>query len=116
MDLYSHRKLIQKLYDDSVYGNIKGDVYKELSELRIDNKYIIEVSEDRIEKRITFKLDSNIDDLSSLLSQINSVIKAFIEKNMTCMSEGLKEFLSSGLFFDTYIIKEDGFKIVIIQL
>lgn len=116
MDLYNYRKQIQKLYDESVYGNIKGDIYNELNDLRIDNEFIENISSDVTTKRITFKLNDKVteDNVSSLISQIQNVIKLFVTKNINCMSDGLKEFLDSSLYFDSYFINES--KIIIVQL
>ena len=116
MDLYNYRKQIQKLYDDSVYGNIKGDIYNELSELRIDNEFIENINLDSTNKRITFKLNNSVTnkDVDDLFEQIQEVIKSFIYKNINCMSDGLKEFIESNLYFDSYFINES--KIIIVQL
>lgn len=116
MDLYNYRKQIQKLYDESVYGNIKGDIYNELNDLRIDNDFIENISSDITTKRITFKLNDKATDknVSSLTNQIQDVIRSFVTKNTNCMSDELKEFLNTALYFDSYFINES--KIVIVQL
>lgn len=118
MNLYDYRKQIQKLYDNSVYGNIKGDIYKELSELRIDNSFIIDITTDSMSKRVSFKLDNKaVDtDTADLIKQIQQVIKSFVIKNTNCMSDELKNFLESNLYFDTYIINSEESKIVMVQL
>ena len=120
MNLYDYRKQIQKIYDDSVYGNVKGDIYNELSELRIDNSFIEEVTTNKMNKRVTFKLsiDHKDNNVSELIQQIQSVIKAFVEKNVSCMSDGLRNFLDSNpnLYCDTYSITENNSKLVIFLL
>lgn len=115
MNLYDCRKQIQKIYNDSVYGNIKGDIYSELDELRIDNQFIISVSSDSTNKRITFKLEDYVtsSDISNLFEQIKEVIRSFIYKNMFISPE-MDEFLNSNLYFDSYFIDES--KLVIVQL
>ena len=59
MDIYNNRKQIQKIYNESVYGNSKGDIYAELSELRIDNDCIKTIYSDPINKTVTFELEED---------------------------------------------------------
>ena len=119
MDLYSNRKQIQKLYNESLYGNTKGDIYSELSELRIENDYIKSISSNTINKTITFELEDNTSDKKSskLLDEIKNTIKEFIEKNISEQSDEMKEFIESDLCYDSYFInKVNGSKTIIIQL
>ena len=119
MNLYTNRKQIQKLYNDSAYSNTKGDIYAELSELRIDNDCVKTISSDMVNKTITFELvDETSDKKSSkLLNEIREVVKSFIEKNISDESEELKEFIESDLCYDSYFInKVNGAKTIIIQL
>ena len=120
MDLYANRKQIQKIYNDSIYNNIKGDIYAELSELRIDNDCIKSISSNQINKTVTFELEDNISDKKSskLLDEIKNTIKSFIKKNVSSeQNNEIEEFIESGLCYDSYFInKEDGSKTIIIQL
>ena len=76
MELYEYRRQIQKIYNESVYGNTKGDIYNELSDLRIDNNFVESIKCNPNMKTITFQLNENVTDrdVSSLLSQIKLVI------------------------------------------
>ena len=114
MEMYEYRKLIQKIYNESVYGNTKGDIYKELSDLRIDNNFIDNIKCNQSMRTITFQLNENVTDrdVSSLLSQIKIVIKDFILKNISDHNDELKEFLESDLCYDSYKLNNN----VIVQL
>jgi uncharacterized membrane protein len=114
MDIYEYRKLIQKIYNESVYGNTKGDIYKELSDLRIDNNFIENIKCNQSMRTITFQLNENVTDrdVSSLLSQIKLVIKDFVLKNLSENNDNLKEFLESDLCYDSYKLNNN----IIVQL
>ena len=115
MDIYEYRKLIQKIYNESFYGNTKGDIYKELSDLRIDNNFIENIKCNQSMRTITYNLTENITDrdVSSLLSQIKLVIKDFILKNLSSENNNeLEEFLESDLCYDSYKLNNN----IIVQL
>jgi hypothetical protein len=121
MNLYDYRKQIHKIYNDSVYGNTKGDIYSELSEIRLDNDCIKSVSYDQMNKTFTCEMveGTSINELDNLLSQIREVIKNFIKKNLSCLSTEMEDFLENTyLYFDYYIIKKDENELssIIIQL
>jgi len=119
MSLYDYRKQIQQLYNDSVYGNIKGDIYTELHELTIDNEFIESVSSDTIKKTVTFDLIESATDKDSnnLILQVKDVIRSFVEKNISNISDDMEEFLNSNLCYDCYLLNEEnGSKVIIIQL
>jgi uncharacterized membrane protein len=120
MDLYANRKQIQKIYNNSIYDNIKGNIYTELSELRIDNDCIKNVSSNIINKTITFELENGISDkkFSKLIDEIKNTVKSFIKKNISFdQNNEIEELIESGLCYDSYFInKEDGSKTIIIQL
>lgn len=121
MNLYDFRKQIHKIYNDSVYGNTKGDIYNELAEIRLDNGCIKSISYDSMGKRFSYEMveGTNINKLDDLLSQIREVIKNFIKKNLSCMSTEMENFLENTyLYFDYYIIKKDENELssIIVQL
>jgi hypothetical protein len=119
MNLYDNRKKIQKLYDDSIYSNTKGDIYAELSELRIDNDCVKTINSNTMNKTITFELEDNTSDKKSskLIDEIKATIKSFIEKNISDQNDEMKEFIESDLCYDSYFInKINGTKTIIIQL
>ena len=106
VDIYKYRKIIQKLYNNSVYGEIKGDIYNELCDLRIDNKFIERVSVENDRRTVYFELNEmNSDNILSLQSQIKNVIELFVDKNYNVDSE-MHDFLEAGdgYSFDSYII------------
>lgn len=119
MNLYDYRKQIQKIYNDSVYGNTKGDIYSELSELRIDNEFIKSIECDSLKKSVTFELEENTSskESDSLMSQISETIKQFAIKNLNNISEDMQSFLQSNMHYDSYYLNtNNGAKTVIIQL
>ena len=119
MTLYDYRKQIQKIYNDSVYGNTKGDIYSELSELRIDNDFIKNIECDSLKKSVTFELEENTStkQSDSLMSQISETIKQFVIKNLNDISEGMQSFLQSNMHYDSYYLNtNNGSNTVIIQL
>lgn len=114
MNIYDQKKKIHKIYNDSVYGNIKGDIYKELSDLRIDNDFILQVDTQMLEKRILFKLKDETTEkqLNDLKIQITDIIKTFIENNIDDIDSELREFISGNLLYDSYQFKNN----IMIQL
>lgn len=119
MNLYDNRKQIHKIYNDSIYGNTKGDIYTELSELRIDNNFVKSISLNDMNKTITFELEDNTSNKKSskLMNEIGNVIRSFIEKNISEESNEMKEFLESNLYYDSYFInKDNGIQTIIVQL
>ena len=114
MELYEYRRQIQKIYNDSIYGNTKGDIYNELSDLRIDNNFIESVICNNNMKTITFQLKENVTDrdISSLLSQIKIVIKDFVSKNISDENQELKDFLDTDLCYDSYKLNNN----IIVQI
>ncbi len=115
MELYEYRKKIQKLYTESIYGNTKGDIYNELSDLSIDNNFIVNIKSNTQMRTVMFTLNDNVTDrdVASLLSQIKNVIKDFILKNISKEeNENLIEFLETDLCYDSYILNNN----IIVQL
>ena len=114
MDVYEYRRQIQKIYNDSIYGNTKGDIYNELSDLRIDNEFVEGVKCDQKMRTIMFQLSENVTDrdVSSLLSQIKLVIKEFVNKNISDGSKEFEEFLNSDLCYDSYKLNNN----IIVQI
>jgi len=114
MNLYDYRKQIHKIYNESVYGNTKGDIYNELSELRLDNNFIDSVVINNENKTVLYKLTEGFDkdDIQSLLDQVQSVIELFVTKNLPNIDEDMSNFLKSNLTYDHYILNDN----LIIQL
>lgn len=119
MSLYDYRKQIQKLYNEP---KSNGDIYEELSELRIDdeyNKYIKTISTNIINKSITFDLVDSVSDKQSqkLINEIRRVITEFINKNIHDQSDEFKKFVESDLCYDEFILCNDnGIYTIIVQL
>ena len=111
-NFYNHKKTIHKLYNESVYGNIKGDIYNELSELRIDNGYIKSVATEPDKKTVLFTID-NIDyNKTDLKSQIKEVIRSFISKNISNWDQEFENFINGDLICDFYEMQN----VLIVQL
>ena len=115
LELYEYRKIIQRIYNESIYGNTKGDIYNELGDLRIDNNFIESIKANQQMRTITFQLKENVSgkDVASLYSQITLVIRDFITKNLSTEEyDNIKTFLDTDLCYDSYKISNN----VIVQL
>ena len=117
MSIYDSRKQIQKLIDESSYGLVKGDIYNELSELRIDNDFITEINVNSEKREITFKIKNEAKNkIDNLIEQINEVIKSFIYKNLKNINDEFKNDIESQYCFDKYIFDSGEEILLIIQL
>lgn len=118
---YEYRKQLQQLYDNSVNGIVKGMIYNELAELKIDYDFIDNTSINIEKKTVTFEIISienqkYIDNI--LIPRINQTIKDFVIKNVKEVNnDELINFLDQNdYYFDIYRIYKDDKCIITVQL
>lgn len=118
MNLYDFRKRIQSIYNDAIYGNIKGDIYNELSDLRIDNDFIEEINIESQKMTIIYKLNINTSekDINNLTLEIRNVIRMFITKNISDIDNDFNNFLNTDMICDFYKLTTQNNIILSVQL
>jgi hypothetical protein len=115
-NMYEYRKQVQKLYIDSTKGLVKGNIYNELNELKLDYDFIDEIKTDSNIFSVTFtikfeKYSKTVYNI--LISRIKETIKSFVLKNVQNPNNEMIEFLNSNLLFDIYQLNSDSHTIMV---
>ena len=114
--IYDYRKQVQKLYIDSAKGLVKGNIYNELAELKLDYEFIADVKTNSSIFSIVFTIKSEkysktVRDI--LIPRIKETIKSFVLKNVQNADDEMVEFLNSDLLFDIYQLHTNDYTIMI---